>query len=81
MIHLAKSKQTIIPTKSTVVQALKSTDEVIDFLRSNSKKLEDVMDVHFLAQGGEATIYRVDHTSPDEIVAKCPVVDAELTDF
>lgn len=37
------------------------------------------MDVHHLAQGGEAVIYRVEHADMIEIVAKCPLVNQDLS--
>ena len=30
-----------------------------------------------LARGGEAVVYRIDHTGIDEIVAKCPLFKPE----
>lgn len=36
------------------------------------------MDAYLLAQGGEATIFRVDHTGTDELVVKCPRNNGDL---
>ena len=34
----------------------------------------DVVNISFLAMGGEAIVYSLEHNLPDELVIKCPVI-------
>lgn len=44
-----------------------------------SKSYSQIIDATFLAKGGEAIVYRVEHTGSDEIVIKCPLFDPEAS--
>lgn len=70
MIKRASANQTIIPTNQTSVSNFKDTVELEEFITEHSKTISNVLGVHKLAAGGEAIVYRVDHTGTDEIVVK-----------
>eukprot|EP00347_Sterkiella_histriomuscorum_P010687 403375308 len=44
---------------------------LIQFLQMKSKNYARILDLRELARGGEAVVYRVDHSGFDEVVAKC----------
>ena len=40
-------------------------------MKTKSNKYKDAVAVTELARGGEAVVYRIDHTNLDEVVVKC----------
>jgi hypothetical protein len=48
-------------------------------LKQFSKTYPSVISAIEIARGGEAVIYRVEHTALDEIVVKCPVFPDNAT--
>ena len=47
-------------------------------MRKYSRYFKDVVKITKLAQGGESIVYNLEHNSPDpdELVIKCPLLDA-----
>ena len=37
-----------------------------------------IIDANMIAKGGEAVVYRIEHTGAEEIVAKCPLFKEEI---
>jgi hypothetical protein len=54
-------------------------NEVEDYLKDHSRFYPSVLSVKFLAKGGEAIVYRVEHGELDEIVAKCSYFESWAT--
>ncbi len=48
---------------------------MLRYLDAHSKRYSDVIDVKQLAKGGEAIVFRVEHSNLDEVVAKCTIND------
>ena len=44
----------------------------------NSNNYSEIMDVSLIAKGGEAAVYRIEHTGTEEIVAKCPLFKEDI---
>ena len=53
-----------------------SEQEVQDYLAHRSSKYTPI-EVRELARGGEAVVYRVEHSSLEEVVAKCTLGSGE----
>ena len=49
----------------------------MSYLKEKSRNYQNVLGVNKIAQGGEAIVYRVEHTGLDEIVAKCTIFNSE----
>lgn len=49
-----------------------------EFAREHSKTLSGILGMKELARGGEAVVYRVEHTGVGELIVKCPLVKPEL---
>ena len=45
-----------------------------NFLAKYSRYFKDVVKVSELARGGEAIVYTLEHSLPDELVIKCPIL-------
>lgn len=43
--------------------------------------LQGVLEVNELSQGGEATVFRVQHIGPEELIIKCPLFQTEAQEF
>lgn len=54
---------------------LKDTQEIQEFYKRNSVKYNSIFSIDLIAKGGEAAVYRVEHTDLDELVAKCCLFD------
>lgn len=48
-------------------------DELIEFIRRRSKKYQNLIGLKKIGAGGEAMIFRIEHTGLDEIVVKVPL--------
>jgi hypothetical protein len=46
---------------------------VVEFLRANCQRIENAFSVDFLAKGGEAIVYRLEHDGTEELVLKSPL--------
>jgi len=55
------------------VKAITTTEMLEEFLKTYSKTYSNIIGASKLAAGGEAIVYRIEHTGLDEIVAKCPI--------
>ena len=47
---------------------------LINFLQKYSKQYQNVIEVKELARGGEAIVYKMEHSNLDEVVAKCTLI-------
>lgn len=74
LIKRATAKQTIIKTRSPKFKSFNQPTEVESFLRNYSKAYPNIIQAAFLAKGGEAIVYRIEHEGPEEIVARCPLL-------
>ena len=52
---------------------LRDNETVYEYIKAHSKKYNTIVGAEFLAQGGEAIVYRIDHNGLDEIVMKTPL--------
>lgn len=64
----------MILSTQTKIKPLKTKEDILAFFK-HSKKYNNVYNIDFLAQGGEATVYRIEHTDLDELVVKCCIFD------
>ena len=52
---------------------ISSGEEIANFLRKHSKTYRNIIQCSLLAAGGEAWVFKIEHTGLDEIVAKTPL--------
>ena len=73
IIKRATVKQTVIFTEDTTPSGITTTDGLELFLKQHSQSYPSIIQADFLAKGGEAIVYRIEHTGLDEIVVKTPL--------
>ena len=70
----ACQKQTIHKTEIEAFEAQDTTQKVENFLKKYSRYFKDVVNITQLAKGGEAIVYTLEHSLPDELIIKCPLL-------
>lgn len=70
----------MILTENEQVISLSTEDEVFEYICQNSNIYKMLFAASFIAKGGEAIVFKIEHTGTDEIVAKCPIFDKDITE-
>lgn len=73
MLRRISQNQTIIPSINKKIVVLKEPLPLEEFLTEHSKSYNNIIEATYLAEGGEAVIFNLEHTGLDEIVIKCPL--------
>ena len=74
LIKRATEKQTVITTDA-LSRNITSPEDLKDYLKRYSKTYRNISGVESLAEGGEASVFTIEHNGQDEIVAKIPLFE------
>eukprot|EP00347_Sterkiella_histriomuscorum_P016867 403351544 len=80
MTQRCLENQTILQTEfSQKSIEEKQEEKIMKYLKINSKKYQNVIDVSEIARGGESIVFRLDYAGVEEVVIKKSVVDTNLS--
>ncbi len=79
MIMRLHRNQTIKPSSDSN-SSFTTPESMLQYLEKNSNYIKPV-NVKYLAQGGEAIVYRIEHAGLDELVAKCSKNEEDFKDL
>eukprot|EP00347_Sterkiella_histriomuscorum_P013874 403363038 len=79
LLSKAVSKQTInfVTNREIATYDCRNEDDLIEFISNNVPEYSNIVNLHLLAKGGEAIVYRGKTDKDQDLVVKCTIFDGQ----